>query len=92
MSEDNLFYVVSPKDVVVARQRDQDDHISWLLQHDKFEVLLGQLKKICVVQVSLPTLIFSSPGRSPGRAVVLPRASALVVASALAAASMLAKC
>ena len=34
--------------------------------------------------------IFSSPGRSPGRAIVLPPASAL--AFALAAASALAKC
>ena len=40
-------------------------------------------------------LIFSSPGRSPGRTIVLPPASALasalVLASALAAASALAK-
>ena len=40
--------------------------------------------------------IFSSPGRSPGRAIVLPPASALALASALkaalAAASALAKC
>ena len=38
VSEDNLFYIVSPKDVVVARQRDEDDHIAWLLQHEKYEV------------------------------------------------------
>ena len=36
--------------------------------------------------------IFSSPGRSPGRAIVLPPASALALASALAAESVLAKC
>ena len=36
---------------------------------------------------SLPVLCFSSPGRSPGRAIVLPPASALS-----AAASALAKC
>ena len=36
--------------------------------------------------------IFSSPGRSPGRAIVLPPASALALKSALAAASALAKC
>ena len=35
--------------------------------------------------------IFSSPGRSPGRAIVLPSASALALASALAAVSALAK-
>ena len=37
-------------------------------------------------------LIFSSPGRSPGRAIVLPPALALVLASVLAAMSALAKC
>ena len=40
--------------------------------------------------------VFSSPGRRPGRAIVLPPASALVLTSALAsalvAASALAKC
>ena len=39
--------------------------------------------------------LFSSPGRSPGRAIVLPPASASVLASALAlasAAEALAKC
>ena len=41
------------------------------------------------MDVSFKTCIFSSPGRSPGRAIVLPPASALV--SAAAAASALAK-
>ena len=35
--------------------------------------------------------VFSSPGQSPGRAIVLPPASALALASASAAASALAK-
>ena len=36
--------------------------------------------------------VLSSPGLRPGRAIVLPPASALVLASALGAASALAKC
>ena len=36
--------------------------------------------------------LFSSPGRSPGRAIVLALASVLAFASALASASALAKC
>ena len=36
--------------------------------------------------------IFSLPGRSPGRAVVLPPASVLALASTLAAAAALANC
>ncbi|XP_064614137.1 vacuolar protein sorting-associated protein 41 homolog [Liolophura sinensis] len=37
ISEESLFYIVSPKDVVVSKLRDQDDHISWLLDHEMFE-------------------------------------------------------
>ena len=36
--------------------------------------------------------LFSSPGRSPGRAIVLPPASASVLASVLAVLAVLAKC
>lgn len=35
-----LFYIVSPRDVVVAKERDQDDHIDWLLEKKKYEVVL----------------------------------------------------
>ena len=36
--EENLFFIVSPKDVVVSRLRDMDDHISWLMEHERYEV------------------------------------------------------
>jgi hypothetical protein len=36
--EENLYYIVSPKDVVVAKLRDIDDHIQWLLEQFLFEV------------------------------------------------------
>ncbi|XP_035827939.1 vacuolar protein sorting-associated protein 41 homolog isoform X2 [Aplysia californica] len=35
--EENLYFIVSPKDVVVARLRDQDDHITWLMEHEQYE-------------------------------------------------------
>uniref|UniRef100_A0A8C7YMU2 Vacuolar protein sorting-associated protein 41 homolog n=1 Tax=Oryzias sinensis TaxID=183150 RepID=A0A8C7YMU2_9TELE len=35
-----LFYIISPKDVVVAKERDQDDHIDWLLVKEKYEEAL----------------------------------------------------
>ncbi|XP_024534538.1 vacuolar protein sorting-associated protein 41 homolog [Selaginella moellendorffii] len=35
-----LYYIVSPKDVVVARQRDADDHVQWLLKHGWHEKAL----------------------------------------------------
>ena len=43
LAEDGVFYIVSPKDVVVARQRDKDDHIDWLIENEKFEVGIEEL-------------------------------------------------
>ncbi|XP_014389863.1 PREDICTED: vacuolar protein sorting-associated protein 41 homolog, partial [Myotis brandtii] len=37
---ESLFYIVSPRDVVVAKERDQDDHIDWLLEKKKYEEAL----------------------------------------------------
>ncbi|CAL1533068.1 unnamed protein product [Lymnaea stagnalis] len=37
LADDNQFFIVSPKDIVVAKIRDQDDHITWLMEHEKFE-------------------------------------------------------
>ncbi|XP_043920775.1 vacuolar protein sorting-associated protein 41 homolog isoform X2 [Protopterus annectens] len=34
------FYIISPKDIVFARERDQDDHIDWLLDKKKYEEAL----------------------------------------------------
>lgn len=40
LPEEGLFFVVSPKDVIVAKPRDQDDHLDWLLQHQQYEEAL----------------------------------------------------
>ncbi|KAI8813292.1 hypothetical protein BJ742DRAFT_746816 [Cladochytrium replicatum] len=37
---DAAFYVVSPKDIVVARPRDLDDHIEWLVERRQYEQAL----------------------------------------------------
>ncbi|KAL8579065.1 hypothetical protein ACOMHN_036004 [Nucella lapillus] len=37
MPEENLFFIISPKDVVIARLRDMDDHIYWLMEHERYE-------------------------------------------------------
>jgi hypothetical protein len=47
VKEDNLFYIISPKDVVVARPRDMDDHITWLIRHEDFEVYFYFLLFFC---------------------------------------------
>ena len=40
--EDKHYFIMSPKDVVVGKPRDEDDHIEWLLQHEQFETALEQ--------------------------------------------------
>ncbi|XP_028776127.1 vacuolar protein sorting-associated protein 41 homolog [Neltuma alba] len=35
------YYIVSPKDVVIAKPRDAEDHITWLLQHGWHEKALA---------------------------------------------------
>ncbi|KAI9018076.1 hypothetical protein CLU79DRAFT_761600 [Phycomyces nitens] len=33
---EDMFYVTGPKDLIAARPRDQDDHIEWLLDHQRY--------------------------------------------------------
>ncbi|KAH3717295.1 hypothetical protein DPMN_060078 [Dreissena polymorpha] len=40
--EDNQLYIVSPRDIVVARPRDMDDHVAWLIEHEEFEEALKE--------------------------------------------------
>lgn len=42
--DEPLYYIVSPKDVVIARPRDADDHINWLLQHGWHEKALAAVQ------------------------------------------------
>ncbi|KAE8660371.1 Vacuolar protein sorting-associated protein 41-like protein [Hibiscus syriacus] len=39
--DEPIYYIVSPKDVVVAKPRDVEDHIAWLLQHGLHEKALA---------------------------------------------------
>ncbi|CAG8551259.1 4952_t:CDS:10 [Acaulospora morrowiae] len=43
-SED-MFYVVSPKDLVLSKPRDLDDHIGWLLERSRYEEALNSLRE-----------------------------------------------
>jgi hypothetical protein len=43
--DESLYYIVSPKDVVLARPRDADDHVKWLLQHGYYEKALAQVEE-----------------------------------------------
>ncbi|KAL3620142.1 Vacuolar protein sorting-associated protein 41 [Castilleja foliolosa] len=42
--DEPLYYIVSPKDVVIAKPRDTEDHISWLLQHGWHEKALAAVE------------------------------------------------
>jgi hypothetical protein len=42
LTEDRHYFIMSPKDVVLGKPRDEDDHIEWLLQHGQFEQALQQ--------------------------------------------------
>eukprot|EP00262_Sarcandra_glabra_P009102 TRINITY_DN2309_c2_g1_i1.p1 TRINITY_DN2309_c2_g1~~TRINITY_DN2309_c2_g1_i1.p1 ORF type:complete len:953 (+),score=199.24 TRINITY_DN2309_c2_g1_i1:130-2988(+) len=42
--DEPLYYIVSPKDVVIAKPRDAEDHISWLLQHKWHEKALAAVE------------------------------------------------
>uniref|UniRef100_T1JD77 Vps41 beta-propeller domain-containing protein n=1 Tax=Strigamia maritima TaxID=126957 RepID=T1JD77_STRMM len=45
LQEDNTFYIVSPKDIIVAKPRDEDDHVAWLIEHKKFEKAMTAVKE-----------------------------------------------
>ncbi|CAO3637448.1 unnamed protein product [Cunninghamella blakesleeana] len=36
LMEEDMFYVMGPKDLFVAKPRGLDDHIEWLLEHEKY--------------------------------------------------------
>ena len=35
---EETYYIISPADVIKANPRTEDDHIQWLIKHNKFEV------------------------------------------------------
>lgn len=42
--DENRFFIVSPKDIVVASPYDIDDRVSWLAEHGRFEKALAVLE------------------------------------------------
>jgi len=43
--DDKFYFIMCPRDVVVGKPRDEDDHVEWLLQHQKFEECLTLCKE-----------------------------------------------
>jgi len=42
--EDKFYYILSPKDVIVGKPRDVDDHVDWLIAHEEFELALEETR------------------------------------------------
>lgn len=47
LTEDGYYmlYIVSPKDVILAKPREDDDHIQWLLERQKYDEALKAIKE-----------------------------------------------
>ncbi|GAA5949012.1 hypothetical protein JCM21900_003173 [Sporobolomyces salmonicolor] len=43
-ADQSSFYVISPRDIVVARERDESDHILWLIEQQRYEEALPALE------------------------------------------------
>ncbi|KAF9386684.1 Vacuolar protein sorting-associated protein 41, partial [Podila verticillata] len=41
----DMFYIGSPKDLVVAKERDADDHIQWLMERERYEEALHHARE-----------------------------------------------
>jgi len=34
LTDELLYFIVTPKDIILAKSRDMDDHIQWLIEHE----------------------------------------------------------
>ena len=44
VGDEPLYYIVSPKDVIIAKPRNADDQITWLLQHNQHDKALATIE------------------------------------------------
>lgn len=42
--EDELYFIVCPKDMIIAKPRSDDDHVAWLLERARFSEALSAIK------------------------------------------------
>jgi tetratricopeptide (TPR) repeat protein len=42
--EDRLYFIIAPNDVVIGKPREPDDHISWLIEKNRFEQALADAR------------------------------------------------
>jgi len=58
IEQEEVYYILSPRDIVVARPRDSDDHVKWLIQKNRYTEALKYarenekvLKTITVIDI-----------------------------------------
>ncbi|XP_073944885.1 vacuolar protein sorting-associated protein light [Choristoneura fumiferana] len=44
--EENRFFIVSPKDIVIASPYDIDDRVNWLTEHGRYETAISVLEEV----------------------------------------------
>ncbi|CAG2113369.1 unnamed protein product [Medioppia subpectinata] len=44
LPEEGLYLILCPKDLIVAKPREEDDHVTWLLEHQQYEEALEVVK------------------------------------------------
>jgi hypothetical protein len=44
-AEDNVYYILSQKDIVIAKPRDVEDHIKWLIEHERYDDALKRARE-----------------------------------------------
>ena len=44
LPEEGLYFILCPKDLILAKPREQDDHVTWLLEHQQYEEALQVVK------------------------------------------------
>lgn len=44
LQSENFYFVLSPKDLILAKPREEDDHIDWLIERGKFAEALERVK------------------------------------------------
>ena len=52
LATESLFYIVSPRDIVVAKPRDLDDHIRWLVDRQRYEEALAAAEAYLTTNIS----------------------------------------
>ncbi|XP_059477900.1 vacuolar protein sorting-associated protein 41 homolog [Neocloeon triangulifer] len=55
--EESRFFIISPKDVVVASPYDADDRIQWLIEHERYEAAMEEVANADKKELRRHTLI-----------------------------------